>query len=242
MNFEDLRHLAARLVLVLRDGARFFFGTVLRTILSLTAISFATGYWLGNEFANGLQKVDEDLTSALKSASYFEKSVRELRRQLSVEQQLRKVAERSVRVLAENIREQDKTMLDVRQQLAFQSQILQEQGSLADEVDIRSFEINPDFRESSYRVATVLIRGVKPGVKEFAGRLDLVLSLADDKGNAREFRPVFEPGQLNVDFHHYLEVDLGFVILAGYEILNAQLVLFDASKQVVTSRVLHDPL
>lgn len=180
----------------------------------------------------------EQLDRALELAREYERENRELQRALEAEQRLRRVANQTTAALAAQIRELDEAILDSEQRLAFYRQLLEERGGAAGDIAIRTFEILPDYREDSHQLVVVLSQ---PGDSDsFTGELDLVLSLRDEQRGEFEFRPAFAPGLRQVNFRYYIEYRESFIVPAGAEIVNGQLVLRDAEGAVVSSRILRE--
>lgn len=237
-----------RLKLLLGGYLRWFdqllaatFGTRLRSVITVSVI-FAVIFLLNNRPAPDAaqQEIDaQELKRAINLAHYFEQENRRLLREVEDERRLRRISDQTTAALSEQLRQQDEDILGYEQRLAFLRQLLEERDSSQDQIDIRSFEIVPDYRENSYQLLAVLNRSGSDSA-EFAGSLDLALSLRRANGEEIELKPVFELGALEVKMRYYVEVRSVFNIPPGTEILNGQLALFDAEGNLEASRLLYD--
>ena len=215
-------------------------GTRVRQVFTLLAAVLIVFIWVNiGADEEALDISEAELDQAINLSHYFEKQNRKLKQDIETELRLRRVAQQTITALSENIRQQDETILNLQQQLAFYRQLLVERDRPADEIVIRSFEIIPDFREYSYQLLAVLVRG-GAGSEPFRGRLDLALSLRNTNGEEFEHRPVFEIGALDTEFRYYHEIEAVFAIPPDTEILNGQLALFSEDGELMSSSILVD--
>lgn len=236
----DYRSLLAACKRWLFHMAEVTMGSRLRQAGTLVAALVVVFIWV-NLGDGGTQEAteSEELQRAINLAHHFEEENRRLKKETETEQRLRRVAERTITALSEQIRDQDEQILNQEQQLAFYRQLLEERGNPEDDIRIRSFEIVPDFRENHHQLLAVLVRGGAEG-EAFKGRLDLALSLRNANGEEFEHRPLFDLGALETEFRYYHEVQTGFSIPQGTEILNGQLALFREDGVLMASRILVD--
>ena len=215
-------------------------GTRMRQIGSLIAILVIVFVWvnIGDDTLTG-EPGPEELQRAINLAHHFENENRGLKQESETEQRLRRVADQTITALSEQIKEQDEQILNQEQQLAFYRQLLEERGNPEDEIQIRTFEIVPDYRENHYQLLAVLVRGGAE-IDTFEGMLELALSLRNSNGDEFEHRPLFDIGSLDTEFRYYHEVQAVFPIPQGTEILNGQLALFRGDGELMASRILVD--
>ena len=185
-------------------------------------------------------QLQENLAVTTNLVIQFEQEIRELREELQTEKQLRNIAEQTTSALAQQVSQQDSQLLDNKQQLAFLRQLIQERDTRDNyAIEFRSFDISPDFREDSYQIQAVLNRGGSDR-ELFNGKLELNLSLRSSDGRDFEYSPVITSGSLDIEFRYYTEIDLGFDIPPGAEVLNGQLILRNENNDIVASIILHD--
>ena len=224
---------------VLRFAFYLFFGSRLRTALSAAAVGLAAGYLAsgGGDNESGLRT---ELAASVNAAKYFEKKVRELQLDLEGERSRRRIAEHTATALASDIRSRDREFLETKQQLAFYEQLLAERGQGSDEVSVRSFTIDPDIHEASYRANVVLARSGNIS-DPFVGRLQFNLVIADADAAERDYSPAAEEDDLQVQFRYYLEKQVPFRIPVGHEIVNAQLLVLDSENRTIVAVPLFTP-
>ncbi len=231
---------AASLAYSIRQATSLFFGSPLRALVSAGSIAAVVGYAYGTRSVGSDEQLRTELEISLYAASYVERTARDLQGNRESERSRRRIAEKTAAALASDIRGRDAELLDANQKLAFYEQLLAERGEASADVSIRSFTIEPDFRESSYRANTVLARGGTIDTP-FAGRLDLKLSITDAEGNERVYTPVVAEADLLIEFRYYLEKEIVFRIPVGHEIANAQLLLSDSGGAVLAAIPLFTP-
>ena len=227
---------------LLRHGFHLFFGSRLRAALSAAAIGLAAGYLAGggDSGSGDESKLRNELAASVNAAKYFERKARELQLDIEGERSRRRIAEHTATALAGDIRSRDREFLDTKQQLAFYQQLLAERGQESDEVSVRSFTIDPDIHESSYRANVVLARSGSIS-DPFIGRMQFNLVITDADADERDYSPAAEEDDLKVEFRYHLEKQVPFRIPVGTEIVNAQLLVLDSENNPILAVPLFTP-